>query len=427
MVVKGPARVIDHDLSFSSIVHVNEKGGRFGGTEEYIDLITPELSRRGVRSHLVCGRVVADLPPMIDSTLVVEGLADRTSTTGVPDAVARAVASLAGDVVYLHNVFDPAIVTTLARSQPQAVLVWYVHDHFVTCLSELRWRRDHGACQERLGGGCLAAIGRGHCVLRYPDRFLGPDELRRRRALAAGLGAVDAVIVVSEYMRRLLVDAQPELNERIHLVPRPIRDLGAAPIRDRSAQDPAVITFAGRVTQEKGLAVLIEALAQSRSTAPIELRIAGAIEQPGYWRHCQQLLERAILANPRLRFTSLGHLDYASIDALFRASDIVAVPSQWPEPLGCVALEAMSAGAAVIASQIGGLAGTINDADNGLLVEPGTVDAWRAAVDGLLDQPDRARRLGENATHDSRRVSAAGHVETLDRIVTGAPVRRRSA
>ena len=425
--VLTPPGVTDDGLAFSSIVHVNEKGGRFGGTEEYIDLITPELFRRGVRSHVVCGRVVGDLPAMVDSTLVIEGLADRTPGSGIPDAVSRAVGSLDADVVYLHNLFDPAVVTTLARSEPQAVVVWYVHDHYVTCLSELRWRHDHGACGERLGTGCLTAIDRGHCVLRYPDRAVGPGELRRRRALNASLGAVDAIIVVSDYMRRLLVDAQPELRQRIHLVPRPIRDLGAPPIRARAAHDPAVITFAGRVTPEKGLDVLIEALAACRSRAPIELRIAGAIEHPAYWRHCQTLLERATQRNLQLRFTTLGHLDYDGIDELFRASDIVVVPSQWPEPLGCVALEAMSAGAAVIASQIGGLAGSIKHAENGLLVRPAASQAWTAALDGLLDDPDRARRLGEHAARNRRRVSAAAHVETLDRIVRQARRRRRSA
>ena len=57
---------------------------------------------------------------------------------------------------------------------------------------------------------------------------------------------------------------------------------------------------------------------------------------------------------PRLTITVLGHLDYDGTDELFRQADIVTVPSQWPEPLGAVALEAMSAGAAVVAASIGG-------------------------------------------------------------------------
>jgi glycosyltransferase involved in cell wall biosynthesis len=70
-------------------------------------------------------------------------------------------------------------------------------------------------------------------------------------------------------------------------------------------------------------------------------------------------------ANPHLRVTYVGHLDYSATDELFRQSDIVTTPSQWPEPLGAVAIEAMSAGAAVIAPHIGGLDTTLIDRHNG--------------------------------------------------------------
>ena len=58
-------------------MHVNEKGGSFGGTEEYIALMTSALAARGVRSHLVCGVVSGTLPPDLESVHVVEGLASR--------------------------------------------------------------------------------------------------------------------------------------------------------------------------------------------------------------------------------------------------------------------------------------------------------------------------------------------------------------
>jgi glycosyltransferase involved in cell wall biosynthesis len=408
---------VNRGPGFRSVVHVNEKGGRFGGTEEYIDLITSELAGHGVRSHLVCGGVFGDLPATMDSTSVVDGLASRVPTVGGAAAVAAVVASLDADVVYLHNLFDPALVTELAANEQRGVLIWYVHDHYLTCLSELRWRRDHGACRERLGEGCLAAIEQGHCVLRYPELRLGDDELRDRRALSDTLSLVDDVIVVSGYMRDLLVDARPDLAERIHHVHRPIRDIGIAPTRSRDATDPAIITFAGRIVPEKGLAVLIEALASIGSTAAVELRVAGVIEHLGYWEHCQRLQLRAMALNPNLQISALGHLDYAATDELLRQSDIVAIPSQWPEPLGSVALEAMSAGAAVIASDIGGLAGTISHGDNGLLVAPGATGAWTAAIDILLDHPEQARRLGQRGHRQARRHTISDHLDVLDHIV----------
>jgi len=87
-----------------------------------------------------------------------------------------------------------------------------------------------------------------------------------------------------------------------------------------------VITFAGRITPEKGLAVLIEALAAIQGGPPIELRIAGVVEHDAYWSHCQRIQATATATNPRLKVTYLGHLDYSATNELFRQSDIVTIP-----------------------------------------------------------------------------------------------------
>ncbi len=414
----GRAATSAPKLAFGSIAHVSEKGGSFGGTEEYIALLTSELARRGVRSDLVCGQVTGRLPSDLSSVHIVDGLASREPRADTGDELANVIAGLNPDVVYLHNVFDPAAVSALAGLENRGPLIWYVHDHYLTCLSELRWRRDVQSCPHRLGENCLVAVADGHCVLRYPDRPLGATELRDRMALSRALGDTDGIVVVSEYMRTLLADAQPHLGERIHLVPRPIRDQGALRPRLREKpSDPAVITFAGRITPEKGLAVLIEALGAVRGSGPIELRIAGVVEHDGYWSDCQRVQLAAIAANPNLRVTYLGHLHYSATDELFRQSDIVTVPSQWPEPLGAVALEAMSAGAAVVASYIGGLDTAIVDSRNGLLIDPPNVTAWSAAIESLLHSPERAGQLGAQAHRDVAGVTTLRHLSALERII----------
>ena len=46
----------DRDLTFGSIVHINEKDGSSESTEQYIALVTSALASCGVRSHLASGR-----------------------------------------------------------------------------------------------------------------------------------------------------------------------------------------------------------------------------------------------------------------------------------------------------------------------------------------------------------------------------------
>ena len=65
--------------------------------------------------------------------------------------------------------------------------------------------------------------------------------------------------------------------------------------------------------------------------------------------------------------------------------------------LGAHHAEAMARGKAVVASAVGGLANLIENGRTGVLVPPGDVDALRAAIESLLADPLRRRRLGAAA------------------------------
>ena len=405
-------------LGFASVLHVNEKGGRFGGTEEYITLLAAGLARRGVRSHLACGVLVGDPPSGLDSVHVIEGLASRRPVGGVGGRLLELIGVLAPDVVYVHNVFDPAVVSILAAVEGRGPLLWYVHDHFVSCLSELRWRRDIGCCEHRLGAGCLEAISAERCVLRHPQVRFAATDVTERRALAATLATVDAVIVVSEYMRGLLCDAEPRVERRLHHLVRPVRQMTGPSRRARRRPGaPVVVTYAGRINAEKGLATVLEALATTTSDRPLEFRIAGVVEDPEYWSRCQMLARNARAQRRGLRIAYLGHVDYDAIDRQLCESDIVVVPSLWPEPLGAVAAEAMTAGAAVIASQVGGLHDVITDGDDGILAPPGDVAAWRSALDSLIEDDSVRARLGKRARRATAIRTVERHIDALDRII----------
>ncbi|MPY96010.1 MAG: glycosyltransferase [Acidimicrobiia bacterium] len=410
--------------AFRSLLHVNEKGGRFGGTEEYLAVLGAELGRRQVTSHLVCGSHGSDLPDDgLASTHLLDGLARREGAPGTAEALAGLVRRLGPEVVYLHNVFDARLVEALDELRPRPVLLWYVHDHYVTCLTELRLRRE-GACTSLLGQACLGAVAAGECVRRHEERDFGLAELAAREALLGAAGRADAVVVVSRYMRDLLQAHLAASADRVHLLPRPIR-LGPSAARPGARGVGArggsgrgrVVAFAGRITPEKGLDVVLEALGSMVGTGPVELRIAGVVEHEAHWERCCALARAAQAANHDLQVRYLGHLSYAEADDLFALADVVVVPSRWPEPLGAVVGEALARGAAVAASRVGGLDTFVEHEQSGLLVEPGDVAAWAAALHRLLTDRPLARRLAEQGAQLAARHSIEAHVDALDDLV----------
>jgi trehalose synthase len=87
----------------------------------------------------------------------------------------------------------------------------------------------------------------------------------------------------------------------------------------------------------------------------------------------------------------------AIVNALQRRADVV-VQKSLAEGFGLTVAEAMWKARPVVASRIGGIQDQIEDGVSGVLLDdPEDLAAYGSAVRGLLEDPERARRLGENA------------------------------
>ena len=107
--------------------------------------------------------------------------------------------------------------------------------------------------------------------------------------------------------------------------------------------------------------------------------------------------------------TFVGFCD--DVPWLLAGSDIFVHPPLW-EGLGVVVLEAMAAGLPVVASRVGGIPEVVEDQITGLLCPAGDGEALAAAVSTLLNDPDRARAMGELGR---RRVQERFSVEAMAR------------
>jgi len=180
--------------------------------------------------------------------------------------------------------------------------------------------------------------------------------------------------------------------------------------------DERVILAVGRHEYQKGHGYLIEAFASLAMTRPeIVLLIVG---RSGESTEEMRRLISSHGLDERVRL--LGFRD--DVPHLLSESDIFVAPSLWEGLPGAV-LEAMSFGLPIVASDLAAVREAVQDNVSALLVPAEDVDKLRDAIETLLDDPDRARVLGEVAQREFRRsfttdVSTRGMVE-LYRTVCG--------
>jgi glycosyltransferase involved in cell wall biosynthesis len=177
--------------------------------------------------------------------------------------------------------------------------------------------------------------------------------------------------VMADYARGLGI-----ADERIVVRPNPVPDPGPpTPVGDG-------FLFAGRLSAEKGLMLLLEAWSRHPDGALGRLRIAG--DGP---------LADAVRARTagRADIEYLGQLAPADLATMIRRSAVVVVPSTWDEVCPTVALAALAQGRPVLGSARGGLPWIIGDA--GWVVDP-TVPSLATA---LPEARARAADLGAPA------------------------------
>jgi glycosyltransferase involved in cell wall biosynthesis len=152
------------------------------------------------------------------------------------------------------------------------------------------------------------------------------------------------------------------------------------------AREPDRLLFVGRLSEQKGIERLLEAMGRTRPG--LSLDVVG--DGPSRSRLVERARELGLGECVRWH----GQLPQPELARFYRAATALVVPST-EEGLGMVAVEALLCRTPVIAFESGGLTDVVQHDRTGLLVPPGDVVALAAAIDTLTGDPDRAARLGE--------------------------------
>ncbi len=172
---------------------------------------------------------------------------------------------------------------------------------------------------------------------------------------------------------------------QVQVEPMPVNVELFSPASPGVARSPDRFLFVGRLNEQKGIALLLRALAAT--TAGASLDVVG----DGDDRIALEAGARTLGLGARVRW--LGTQSQEQLVPLYRAATAVVIPSEG-EGLGLVAVEAQLCETPVIAFRSGGLADVITDGSTGVLTAPGNIDALAAAMDAIIARADKGAVLG---------------------------------
>jgi N-acetyl-alpha-D-glucosaminyl L-malate synthase BshA len=167
----------------------------------------------------------------------------------------------------------------------------------------------------------------------------------------------------------------------------------------------------------KRIGDVVEVFARVANALPARLMLIG----DGPDRSTAEYLARKLGVQDRVHF--LGKQD--NVNELLPLADLMLMPSEM-ESFGLAALEAMACRVPAIATRVGGVPELIEDGKNGLLFEPGDVDAMAEAAIALLNDPPRLEELSAAARKTAQDHFCAstiiGRYESYYRQVLSSPL-----
>jgi glycosyltransferase involved in cell wall biosynthesis len=319
------------------------------------------------------------------------------------------VAPRAGDVDPL--VTARAIARSIDDSEPDALLFWNVISQHKVLIADL------------LLGTPIWDVSPGEMYFSSFERYLAKPRVGSPYLTMRDYGRRLAGAIVKYEAER--ARAEEALGVRVEVVPNGVV---VPPFVARTgARDKTVLGTLARLGVDKKLEQLVDAVAHAHRRGVFEgceLRIAGGVET-GDEAYVEALRERS----RGLPIAWVGQQDSATFLAEL---DLFAMVS---EPSGCpnASIEAMAAGLAVVATDVGGARDQIVHGETGLLVPRGDSAALGDAIAELASDPARRARMARAAhsraleKYDVERMSddyariVLGHAEPMERSAAKSP------
>ena len=352
-----------------------------GGTGAYVYYLSRQLQELGHNVHVVARH-------RVNSTKIVDGV-NVNYIKGVGSPLTkywRFARSTPKKLEELHKKigFDvvhanlPLIPSFAIPNETGSILISTVHS---------TWKGEAEAIKR---GGRRRLNPNEKLMLRFssPLRFYEKRLMKRS----------DALIAVSMYTRRELVELYGVAEEKIHVIYNGVdvqkfknRGEGVDLRRELGIEEgQKVILCVGRLYYRKGLTMLLRSIPRVvQKFADVRVLISGE----GFKRNEENLQELAEKLKIDDFVMFLGYFPDERLPDLYATADLFVLPALY-ENFPFAILEAQSTGLPVISTQVGGIPEFLINNENGLLVESGDPEQLAQAILILLQDPAFAEQLG---------------------------------
>jgi glycosyltransferase involved in cell wall biosynthesis len=339
-----------------------------GGEDAVVESEAELLVARGNEVHQFT-RHNDEIPSMRRADLAVQAIWSRQSA----QTLVSLVKTFRPNVVHAHNTW-PLISPSIywAAEKAGVAMVQTLHNFRVLCPQGMFLREGH-ACEDCLGH--LPWRGAAHGCYRgsKAQSTVLVGMLTLHRALGTYRNKITRYIALNEFCRRKFIEGGLPA-ERIVVKPNFV-DFGVPAEHARNG-----FLFVGRLSPEKGVAVL----AQATAIAGAPVRVAGTGPEAALLRG---------LAAAQM----LGALSSDDVHTEMQRAMALVLPSIWYENFPRTLVEAFASGLPVIASRIGALAELMDDGVTGLLFEPGNAADLACKMQWAQANPQRMAQMGLRA------------------------------
>ncbi len=306
------------------------------------------------------------------------------------------------DIAHLHNIYhqlSPSIIDTLKKYQIPTVMT--LHDYKLICPNYKIYSKNE-VCYKCQGERYYNCFFRKCMKDSYAKSFLVMIEAYLNNKILKLYHKIDFFIAPSHFMEDVCVKFGI-LENKLRVVNNFV---DSSCISNAKVSDKSYLLYFGRLSEEKGIDILLEAMKKIEDN--IKLKIVGAGPEE------KKLKIKSVKLKVEKNIEFIGHKYGKELNNLIINAKAIIIPSIWLENMPMSMLESMALGKVVIASKIGGISEVIKDGVNGMLFSSGNSDSLATKINQLREI--NINDMEKNAIATIKNFSSKKHYDNIINI-----------